>query len=70
MRDQSLLFKIVPSFIVLVGILILGLFVVIGIFTYNTMESVNEVGVKGVLEQVWCGKQHTNCKLLEGVELR
>lgn len=58
------LFKIVPWFIGLVFTLIILVWIVMGVLMYKGIDSVNEVGVKGITEQLWCGKD-TNCKLPE-----
>lgn len=58
------LFKIVPWFIGFTFVLIILLWIVMGVLMYKSVESVNEVGLKGMTEQIWCGKD-TNCKLPE-----
>jgi hypothetical protein len=56
------LFKIVPWFIGLAFTLIILGWIVMGVLMYKGISSVNEVGAKGMVEQLWCGKD-TNCKL-------
>lgn len=56
------LHKIVPYFIALVFVFIVCSWIFMGVIAYKGATSINENGVKGVVEQLWCGKQ-PDCKL-------
>ena len=43
-------------------IIIVGTWIVMGVLAYKTIDAVGERGVKGVVEEVWCGKD-TQCSL-------
>lgn len=53
------IFKVVFGLAV---VMIIGSWIVMGVFAYKTIDAVGEQGVKGVVEQVWCGKD-TQCSL-------
>lgn len=56
--------KIVPWFIGMVFVFIIASWITMGVIAYKSIDAVNEHGVKGVIESVWCGKD-TDCKLPE-----
>lgn len=58
------LFRIVPWFIGFVFVLIVSIWIVGGILVFKSVDAINEKGLRGVVEQVWCGKE-SNCKLPE-----
>lgn len=58
------LFRIVPWFIGFCFVLIITIWIVGGVVLYKSVDTVNEKGVKGVIEGLWCGKE-PNCKLPE-----
>ena len=62
--SESFLFRIVPWFIGFVFALILSIWIISGILAFKSLDAINEKGLKGVVEQVWCGKD-TDCKLPE-----
>jgi hypothetical protein len=51
------MFRVVTALIVLAFLVIIGFWIVMGTVAYKTVEQVDEKGVKGVVEQIWCGKQ-------------
>lgn len=65
MSNMDFLFRIVPWFIGFCFILVISGWIVLGIVAYKSINTVQEVGVKGVVEQLWCGKE-PNCKLPVG----
>lgn len=56
------LFKVVPVFIVIVFVMMLGWYVFLGVLAVKGYDKIDEVGLKGAMESVWCGKQ-PDCKL-------
>ena len=60
----SWIFRFVPWFIGFVFILVISGWILIGFFAYKSVDAINDKGLKGVVEQVWCGKD-TECKLPE-----
>lgn len=58
------LFRIVPWFIGFVFVLIVSIWIIGGILAFKSFDAINEKGLKGVIEQMWCGKD-ANCKLPE-----
>lgn len=58
------MFRIVPWFIGFVAMLIVSIWIVGGILVFKFVDAINEKGLRGVAEQVWCGKE-PNCKLPE-----
>jgi hypothetical protein len=60
----SWIFRIVLWFIGFVFMLVISGWILIGFFAYKSVYAINDNGLKGVVEQVWCGKD-TECKLPE-----
>jgi len=56
------LFKVVPFFVCVVFALILAWYVFLGVLLVKGYDKIDEVGLKGAMESVWCGKQ-VDCKL-------
>lgn len=63
-RDMPMgwLFKIIPFFFVVVFVMIVAWYVFLGVLLVKGYDKIDEVGLKGAMESVWCGKQ-PNCKL-------
>ena len=57
------IFRIFPFFFGFVILLVITIWIVVGVVAYKSIDAVNEKGLKGVAEQVWCGKENTNCTL-------
>lgn len=56
-RTFDIVFRLVTVVIVLAFLAIIGFWIIMGTVAYKTVEQVDEKGIKGVVEQVWCGKQ-------------
>ena len=57
------IFRIFPFFFGFILFVIVTGWIVMGVVAYKSINAVNEKGLKGVAEQVWCGKENTDCKL-------
>lgn len=62
--SKSFVFRIVPWFIGFAFVLIISICIIGGILAFKSFDVITEKGLKGVAEQVWCGK-NDNCKLPE-----
>lgn len=56
------LFKFVSIFIAVVFVLVILCWVGAGVLVYFSVDAIGEHGVRGVIEQIWCG-QTPDCKL-------
>lgn len=57
------IFRIFPFFFAFMAFMIIGGWIVMAVVAYKSIDAVDEKGLKGVAEQVWCGKENTDCKL-------
>jgi hypothetical protein len=57
------LFKVVPWFIGFVFVLILLYWIVVGVILVKSADAINEQGLRGVIERIWCGKEAKDCQL-------
>lgn len=57
------MFRAITAFIIVVFLAIISFWIMIGVLTYKAADQVGEHGLHTVLEQIWCGKNTTNCKL-------
>lgn len=55
-------FRVVSVFIAVIFIMVISFWIVTGIFAYKALNQVNDNGVRGLIEQLWCGK-NVDCKL-------
>lgn len=53
---MNVMFKIVPWFIGFVFFVVILGWITMGVLAYKTIDAVGDKGLKGVAEQVWCGK--------------
>ncbi len=60
-RRHDRLFRFVSVMIVLTFIATLLGWLFVGILVYDTATEIENQGIKGVVEQLWCGKQNPNC---------
>lgn len=56
------LFHFTNIFIAFVFVIVISFSVVIGIFAVKAANQVNDSGIRGLLEQLWCGKD-VDCKI-------
>lgn len=63
-RNFTIMSRIVISFITLVFIAIITFWIFAGVFAVKAIDNVGEQGLRGSLEQLWCGKS-ADCKLPE-----
>lgn len=63
-RNFTIMSRIVTSFIVFVFIAIISFWIFAGVFAVKAVDNVGEKGLRGSLEQLWCGKT-PDCKLPE-----
>jgi hypothetical protein len=59
---MNTMFKLIPWFIGAVFAIIISSWIVRGYLVVKGVGAVDEKGLKGVVEQVWCGKA-ADCKL-------
>jgi hypothetical protein len=59
---MNTMFKLIPWFIGAVFTLIICYWIAIGYVVVKGLGAIDEKGLKGVVEQVWCGKA-ADCKL-------
>ena len=57
------IFRIFPFFFGFVLLLVITIWTLVGVVAYKSIDAINEKGLKGVAEQIWCGKENTNCTL-------
>lgn len=55
-------FTLIKTFILIVFVLIICVWIFMGVLAYKGVTTVDERGLKGFVEQIWCGKQ-ADCKL-------
>jgi len=58
----DLIFKVFPYIWLTMFIMILSFWGFMAVKVYKTVNTVNEKGIKAVVEQTWCGNQ-PDCKL-------
>jgi hypothetical protein len=58
----AIMFRIVATFNALIVVAFIGLLVFAGVVAHRSVEAVQAVGVRGVVEQLWCGNS-TDCAL-------
>lgn len=65
-RRFDFMFRLISAMIAVVFLVIVGFWFVAGTLLFQAAGAVEEVGVKGVIEQVWCGSKNQDC--LKGVD--
>lgn len=60
-KRHDMFFRIVLTMIVITFIAIVGFWIFAGTVAIKALDQVEQHGVKGVVEQVWCGKDKPNC---------
>jgi hypothetical protein len=61
-RRFNTMFRVITTIIVLGFTAILAFWIFAGFLAYKAADGIGEKGVRGVVEQLWCGKS-TNCEL-------
>lgn len=61
-RRFDIMFRVVSTLIAVVFVCIVLFWIGMGVLAVKTVDSVGENGVRGVVEQLWCGKNQ-DCKL-------
>ena len=61
---MNIIFKIFPWVFGLVFTLIISCWISMGYLAVKSVDSIDQKGIKGLAEQVWCGKE-IDCKLPE-----
>ena len=61
-RNFTIMSRIIITFITLVFIAIITFWIFAGVFAVKAVDNVGEQGLRGALEQLWCGKS-VDCKL-------
>lgn len=54
--------KFINVFIGFVFVVLVCYWIMLGVFVFTGLNTVSEVGLKGLVEKVWCGQDET-CKL-------
>ena len=65
-RRFDFMFRLISAAIAVVFVAIIGFWIFAGTMLFKAAGAVEEVGVKGVIEQVWCGSKNQDC--LKGVD--
>lgn len=63
-RNFTIMSRIVITFITLVFIAIITFWIFAGVLAFKAVDHVGEQGMRGAIEQLWCGKS-VDCKLPE-----
>lgn len=57
----NILFRIISTLIAVVFVATVGFWILVGVFAFNSISAFEKHGIKGVVEQIWCGKEKPNC---------
>ncbi len=57
----NMIFRIISILIAFVFVATVGFWIVVGVFAFNSVGAIDQHGIKGVVEQIWCGKEKPNC---------
>lgn len=60
-RRHDMMFRVVMTLFVIAFITIVCFWIFVGTVAVNTVTQVDQHGIKGVVEQIWCGKDSPNC---------
>lgn len=60
-KRHDMMFRIVMTIIVITFIAIISFWIFAGTVVIKAMNQVEQHGVRGVVEQIWCGKDQPNC---------
>ena len=60
-RQHDIMFRVIMTIIVVTFIAIISFWIFAGTVAVKALGQVEQHGVKGVVEQIWCGKDKPNC---------
>jgi hypothetical protein len=61
-RRHDIMFRVISTIVALTFVGIVCFWIFAGVLAVNAVDQVGEQGVRGVVEQLWCGKT-ADCKL-------
>jgi hypothetical protein len=59
----NIMFRVIAGIIAFGFLLILSFWIFIAVQAVDAAEDIGEVGVQGVIQKLWCGRQNPNCDL-------
>ncbi len=60
-RRFDIIFRIVATIIALTFIGIVAFWIFVGTVAFKAVDEIDQKGVHGVVQQIWCGKENPNC---------
>ena len=60
-RRFDIMFRIVATIIALTFVGIVAFWIFAGTMVFKAVGEVDQKGLKGVVEQIWCGKEKPDC---------
>lgn len=60
-RSFKMMDRFIKTFIGLVFVCVLAVWLTVGILVYRAAGSIEDKGLKTMIEEIWCGKENPNC---------
>lgn len=60
-RTHRIMFRIIATLIALTFVGIVAFWIFAGTMAVKAVGQIEEQGVKGIVEQIWCGKNDSGC---------
>lgn len=62
-RRFDLMFRAIATMIGMVFVGIIVFWIAVAVLAFNAADTVQDQGVRGLVQQLWCGKNATDCRL-------